>query len=97
MVGFICLTVLALSASALGRPARRAMAVHDSREGVPAGFASAKVSAASQDTVTLRIGLAPTDIAGLEETLYSISTPGSASYGQYLSKEEVINHLSYHL
>jgi len=71
---------------AAGIPARRAMVVHDQRE-LPAHFTSA--GAPSSDTpINLKIALTASDRDGLEQTLWDVSTPGSALYGQHLSFEE---------
>ncbi|KAF9027259.1 family S53 protease [Hymenopellis radicata] len=64
------------------------MRVHDRREAVPKGFAAAEMASANTN-LNLRIALTPKDIAGLEKTLLSVSTPSSASYGQYLSLDQV--------
>ncbi len=86
----LAVTFVLASSAAWARPTRRAMAVHEQISGVPVGFATAKASADfSEDTITLRIALAQNDMTGLEEALYSVSTPGSSAYGQYLSKAEV--------
>lgn len=64
------------------------MVVHESRATIPRGFV--KVGPASPDTIlSLRIALAQNNVAGLEQMLYAVSTPGSKLYGQHLSKEEV--------
>lgn len=93
MVRLASLTLFALSLStgafAFPSHTRRAMKVHGQRTRVPAGFATAKSRPSDSETMSFRIGLRPADIAGLEEKLYSVSTPGSATYGQYLSKDEV--------
>ncbi|KAF8894976.1 family S53 protease [Mucidula mucida] len=70
----LAVTFVLASSAAWARPTRRAMAVHEQISG---------------DTITLRIALAQNDMTGLEEALYSVSTPGSSAYGQYLSKAEV--------
>ena len=52
------------------------------------GFASQ--GAPSPDAViNLKIGLAAKDWSGPETTLYQVSTPGSDTYGQHLSNDEV--------
>ena len=59
---------------------------------VPTGFT--EVGTPSADTsINLRIGLKAVDNPGLEQKLYKISTPGSASYGQHLTRDEVKNLL----
>ena len=73
---------------AFANPTRRASAVFESRPAVPKSFASQ--GAPSPDTViNLKIGLAAKDWNGLETTLYQVSTPGSDTYGQHLSNDEV--------
>lgn len=64
------------------------MRVHESRSSVPQGFVNQ--GPAAPDTVLhMRIALTQSDSAGLEDALMAVSTPGSASFGQHLSKEEV--------
>ena len=76
--------VAAVSAS----PLFRNFVLHEQRSQIPDGFA--KVGAAPADQVlNLRLALVNSDMAGLVEKLYAVSTPGSALYGQHLSKEEV--------
>ncbi|KAF8878645.1 peptidase S8/S53 domain-containing protein [Mucidula mucida] len=90
MVRLISLStvLVALAIAASGTPTPRAMRVHDRREAVPKGFAAAEMASADTN-LNLRIALTPKDIAGLEKTLLSVSTPNSASYGQYLSLDQV--------
>jgi tripeptidyl-peptidase I len=85
----IC-AVLASTVSASATPHRRAMSVLEQRE-LPSGFARTGSSnfVPSNDNVNLRVALTPKDRDGLIKTLYTVSTPGSASYGQYLSHDEV--------
>ncbi|KAF7300305.1 Peptidase S53 domain-containing protein [Mycena chlorophos] len=79
------LAALALGAAAV--PSRRAMAVHESRAD-PRGFVN--TGAASSDTeITLRIQMAHTNMAGLEELAYDIATPSSANYGNHLTVDEL--------
>jgi len=81
------LVVIPLLAFAAGESMAREMRVHDRRDSVPAGFTL--IDAASPDTVLdLRIALAQSNPAGLEEALYDVSTPSSPNYGQHLSKAE---------
>ncbi|KAJ7894410.1 family S53 protease-like protein [Mycena olivaceomarginata] len=62
--------------------------VHESRAAAPAPFVPLGRAPADQE-LTLRIALASNNIAGLEERLLSISTPGSSEFRQWLSMEEV--------
>ncbi|KAE9396264.1 family S53 protease-like protein [Gymnopus androsaceus JB14] len=64
------------------------MIVHESRTFVPAGFVSEGLAPAN-DMLTLRVALTSNNIAGLEEKLMSLSTPGSPEFRQWLSMEEV--------
>ncbi|KAE9386233.1 family S53 protease-like protein [Gymnopus androsaceus JB14] len=64
------------------------MVVHESRTSAPAGFVSQGIAPAN-DMLTLRVALTSNNIAGLEEKLMSLSTPGSLEFRQWLSMEEV--------
>ncbi|KAJ7164726.1 family S53 protease-like protein [Mycena crocata] len=79
---------ISLLSCAVASPAPRSnFVVHEKRDAVPSSFA--KVGPApSSETIPLRIGLFSNNFPGLEETLYAVSTPGSARYGQHLSLEE---------
>ncbi|KAJ3771981.1 subtilisin-like protein [Lentinula raphanica] len=55
---------------------------------VPPGFT--QIGRPSNDTtIDIRIALKAVDNAGLQSKLYEISTPGSPSYGQYLTRDEI--------
>ncbi|KAI3605043.1 protease s8 tripeptidyl peptidase [Moniliophthora roreri] len=96
MVRISCaLAILAVMASAVSAsvtPRQKAMSVLEQRP-LPAGFArmstATKLVAGNEDQLNLRVALKPKDRDGLVKTLYETSTPGSASYGQHLSREEV--------
>ncbi|EJD00679.1 family S53 protease [Fomitiporia mediterranea MF3/22] len=76
--------VAAVSAS----PLFSSFVLHEQRTDIPDGFV--KVGSAPADQVlNLRLALVNNYMNGLEEKLYAVSTPGSALYGQHLSKEEV--------
>ncbi|KAJ7844184.1 family S53 protease-like protein [Mycena leptocephala] len=77
------LTVISICAVSAGR-----MVVHESRAAAPVGFVSQGVAPAEQ-MLTLRVALASNNIAGLEEKLMSLSTPGNPEFRQWLSMEEV--------
>jgi hypothetical protein len=66
----------------------RPMVVHESVSAVPSGFIHAGAVPLSQK-ISLRIALAHTDIAALEEKTYTISDPANVLYGQHLTPEEV--------
>ncbi|KAJ7737890.1 family S53 protease [Mycena maculata] len=74
-----------VSANPLGR---RTMVVHEKRNAVPSGFVQSGSVPASKE-ITLRIALTNTDITGLEKTMYEISDPANALYGQHLTPEQV--------
>ncbi|KAJ7445428.1 subtilisin-like protein [Mycena latifolia] len=64
------------------------LVVHESRRAAPAGFFS-QGAAPVTDVLTLRFGLTPNNLSGLQEKLVSISTPGNVDFTQWLSKDEV--------
>ncbi|KAJ7445589.1 subtilisin-like protein [Mycena latifolia] len=64
------------------------LVVHESRRAAPAGFIS-QGAAPVAEVLTLRFGLTPNNLSGLQEKLVSISTPGSSDFRQWLSKDEV--------
>jgi tripeptidyl-peptidase-1 len=68
------------------------LVVHESRRAAPAGFFS-QGAAPVTEVLTLRFGLTPNNLSGLQEKLVSISTPGNSDFRQWLSKDEVIIHL----
>ncbi|KAJ7035833.1 peptidase S8/S53 domain-containing protein [Mycena alexandri] len=62
--------------------------VLERRDNPPNGFL--RVGPSPPATIlNLRLALTQNDMAGLQETVYDVSTPGNARYGQYLSKEQV--------
>lgn len=76
-----------LVALAAAGPSPR-MRVHEKRENVPQGFVKTDTAPSSQ-VLSLRLALVQNNPQGLEDALYSVSTPSSPKYKQYLSKEEV--------
>lgn len=78
--------------SLVGAVAAGSKVVHESLAAAPGAFVS-NGAAHPSDMITLRVGLAPSNIAGLEAKLTSISTPGSPDHRQWLSVDEV-PHLS---
>ena len=64
------------------------MQVHESLSSVPSGF-TRNGPLSADATIKLRIALKQNNMEGLIDTLYDVSTPTSANYGQYLSAEEV--------
>ena len=86
---FLGLLQFVAVASARATP-RAGMVVRASKD-LPEGFAHQGAAPADQ-VIPLRIALKQNNIAGLEAKLYDVSTPGSANYGNHLSKEEVWYH-----
>lgn len=78
----------ALFSLAFAKPTPRSMKVHEARQSAPSGYVRTGAAAAATE-LNLRIALVQSDRQGLVDALYSVSTPGSASYGEHLSKEEV--------
>ncbi|KAH8108267.1 family S53 protease-like protein [Phellopilus nigrolimitatus] len=77
-----------LVAAVAANPVFHNLVLHEKREGAPNGFI--KLGAAPADQVlNLRLALVNSDMPGLESSLYAVSTPGSALYGQHLTKEAV--------
>jgi tripeptidyl-peptidase I len=72
-------TFLTLAVTAAG-----SLIPYDSRSTPPAGFVHKGAAPASQ-SLTLRVGLASADVAGLETKLQSISNPTSDEYAQWLT------------
>ncbi|KAJ7065772.1 family S53 protease-like protein [Mycena amicta] len=66
--------------------------LHEKRAIVPQGFI-AHGAASADEEITLRLGLAPNNIVGLQTKLASISTPGSPEFRQWLSAEEVKSYV----
>ncbi|KAF7322671.1 Family S53 protease-like protein [Mycena chlorophos] len=81
-VRLLSLLSVALSASAVG------LVLHESRGHVPAGFVN-QGPAGGSHTLSLHVGLASNNIAGLHDKILSISTPGSSEYRQWLSADDV--------
>ena len=87
-MNFLLLTAFVSAVSA--SPLFRNLVLHEERNGVPNGFVKVSDAAANQ-MMNFSIALENSDMAGLKEKLYSVSTPGSELYGQHLSKEEVVD------
>ena len=76
-------------AGAISPLGARDMRLHERREVIPRGFVKTTAAPASQ-MLNLRLALVQSDPQGLEDALYAVSTPSSALYGQFLTKEEVM-------
>lgn len=64
------------------------MVIHNSRAAAPQGFRS-EGPAPADKTVNIRIALQSNNVAGLEAALMDVSTPTSANYRNFLTKEQV--------
>lgn len=64
------------------------MQVVKSRSLAPSGFTFSQ-TADPDASLNLRLGLQRSNIDGLIDNLYEVSTPSNARWGQFLSKEEV--------
>ncbi|KAJ7696955.1 peptidase S8/S53 domain-containing protein [Mycena rosella] len=62
--------------------------VLEKRDAPPAGFLRVGPTPADQ-ILNLRLALTQGNIAGLQDTVYEINTPGNTRYGQYLTLHEV--------
>ncbi len=65
-----------------------AAVLHEQLASVPNGWTQVGLPADS-DTMVLQIGLAEQNLDKLESMIYDVSTPGSASYGQYMDGDAV--------
>ncbi|MCJ1403533.1 hypothetical protein MMC11_006756 [Xylographa trunciseda] len=63
-------------------------AVHEQLTALPNGWTHASAPA-DDSTIVLSIGLQQQNLDKLESLIYSVSTPGSASYGQYMEGDEL--------
>ncbi|GJJ11886.1 hypothetical protein Clacol_006124 [Clathrus columnatus] len=68
------------------------LVVHRQLDTIPDGYIQAGEANSSQ-IINLIIGLHPPNITGLTKRLYQVSMPNSTKYGQYLTKEEVEEHV----
>ncbi|KAJ7266463.1 family S53 protease-like protein [Mycena haematopus] len=64
------------------------MVLHEQRTAAPGGFVRVGAAPASE-MITLRVALTSNNVAGLEEQLRSIATPGSSNFRQWLSMDDV--------
>lgn len=83
---------LAFAFANAGPTSSNSLVLHEARDTIPSGFVLSEAASANT-TLRLRVALTQKDISGLEKALYDVSTPGTASYGKHLSKEEV-RHLA---
>ncbi|KAL8632587.1 hypothetical protein Q9189_001739 [Teloschistes chrysophthalmus] len=63
-------------------------AVHEKLAALPHGWTHVG-NPSNDSTIALQIGLQQQNLEELESTLYAVSTPGHASYGNHMEKEEV--------
>ncbi|KAI0727509.1 family S53 protease-like protein [Fomitopsis betulina] len=85
--------IVSLCYFALGKPLARSLQLQGSRPAAPAGFSFAG-TAESATVLDLRLGLVSSNIDGLIETLYDVSTPSSSNYGQHISRPEAAAYLA---
>ncbi|KAJ7205471.1 subtilisin-like protein [Mycena pura] len=66
--------------------------LHETRALVPKGYDDG--SLVDADTILhFRVALAQSNISGLKDVLDEVSNPSSPHYGQYLSKEQIVEHI----
>ena len=63
-------------------------AVHEQLTALPATWTLASTPA-DDSTITLSVGLQQQNLDKLESLIYSVSTPGSASYGKYMAGDDL--------
>ncbi|TFY71572.1 hypothetical protein EVG20_g1419 [Dentipellis fragilis] len=83
----LVLAALLSGASASPHHARSTHVLHR-RDAPPSGFVNSG-AAPDDHVINLKLALVQSDVSGLEQKVYALSTPGNAEYGQHLSKEEV--------
>ncbi|CAK5270753.1 unnamed protein product [Mycena citricolor] len=83
-LGFLALALTFASAT----PVFDTLVLHERRAVAPEGFVASGLAPAEK-TLNLKLNLAQNNLEGLEAQLLAAATPGSATYGQWLSKEEV--------
>ncbi|KAJ6528914.1 subtilisin-like protein, partial [Mycena capillaripes] len=86
----VLLSILSV-ASGLSVASER-MVVQHSRLSAPAGFVS-QGAAPATEPLNIRLALASNNLAGLQQKLVSVSTPGSSKFRQWLSKDEVTSYV----
>ncbi|KAF7299343.1 Tripeptidyl-peptidase sed3 [Mycena indigotica] len=87
MVGGLFFVSLLATLVAASPAPRSNFKVHERRETVPRSFSRVGPAPAAT-TIKLRFGLFSNNFPGLEDTLFAVSTPGSARYGQHLTLEQ---------
>jgi hypothetical protein len=74
--------------AAAGNSAIANLVPHESRDDVPHGWAD--LGAAPDSTpLKMRVALHSKNVAGLQQALLAVSTPGNARYGQHLNSAQV--------
>lgn len=73
-------------------PAIQNLVVHEQVKGAPSNFVS-RGPAASDTVLNFRIALKQSDIAGLEQALFAVSTPGSEKYGEHLTRDDLVEYV----
>ncbi|KAF2086023.1 subtilisin-like protein [Saccharata proteae CBS 121410] len=72
----------------LYRPAGAFAAVHERLASLPYGWTE-KSAPSTEKRITLQVGLSQQNMDQLISQLYAVSTPGGASYGQHLDRDDV--------
>jgi len=88
MVSIRLLSLVSVFGIVLASPTYRDFIVHERRDVAPKGFVH-NGPAAATEMLNLRIALKSNDLPGLEKALMDVSTPSSALWRQFLTKEEV--------
>lgn len=83
---FVPLALAALLTPAFAAPA--SYAIVEGFDSIPSGWEQ-MAPASPKQVLNLRLSLAPANTANFLDTVLSISTPGHASYGQFLSPEQL--------
>ena len=88
MVALSLFALLASASLAVAGPAGSRFGVHESRASAPEGFAHVGPAPTGQ-LLSMRLNLRMNDIEGLENALNAASDPKSATFRQWLTKEQV--------
>jgi hypothetical protein len=90
----LLLASLLIHTSIISCSASATMVVRHVRTVIPDGFIH-NGSPSFNESITIRMALASSNISGLEQKLMRISDPSDAEYGQWLTKEEVFTSIHF--
>ena len=90
----LLLVSLLIHTNILSCSASATMVVRHVRTVIPDGFIHSGPPSVNE-SITIRMALASSDISGLEQKLLRISDPSNAEYGQWLTKEEVFTSIHF--